>query len=276
VNKLETLWLDLTVAIKEGEPPAPFRQWCSMTYCSDLEQAEELVAAGPLSVDLVCLNLDYPDRRRLRLLRAIKTAQPSLPIVMLTVQHSEALAVWAFRSKLWDYLVKPVPKNEAERCLVGVSQALEYRDRQRQRNAATPPDKIPLEIPYLAKPDDCSLAPALHYVEHNFHTRMRSEDLATCCAMSPFRFSRLFKESYGLTPRNYVINFRLREAYRLLANPLAIVADVAFAVGFSDPSYFARIFRQRVGIAPSLIVGHGTRNSDEAAAIALPFIPAQE
>lgn len=272
--KLETLWIDLTVAVKEGEPPDCFRRWCNMTYCSDIEHAEELIAERGSVTDLVCFNFDYPDRRQLRLARAIKIAQPSLPVIMLTVQHSEALAIWAFRTKLWDYLVKPVPKQEAERCLVGVSRALEHRNGQARRTAAIQPDMIPIEVPYLSKPDDCSLAPAIHYVEQFFHTRIRSEDLAARCALSPFRFSRLFKETYGLTPRDYIINFRLREAHRLLENPFAMVADVAFAVGFTDPSYFARIFKQRVGIAPSLLIGHGDQENAELAAFELPHIPA--
>ncbi|NIO38745.1 MAG: response regulator, partial [Burkholderiales bacterium] len=102
------MWLDLTISVKEGEPSADFSRWCDIYYHSDTEHVGELVARRAHGTDLVCFNFDYPDRRGLRFVRQAKIDHPSLPVVMLTVQHSEALAIWAFRTKVWDYLVKPV------------------------------------------------------------------------------------------------------------------------------------------------------------------------
>ena len=106
MSKLNTLWVDLTLSVKEGEPPPSFRSHCDTIYCSDPTQIDDLVENR--SIDVICFDYDYPDRAGLRLLRDTKTAHPSIPLIMLTVQHSESLAIWAFRSKVWDYLVKPV------------------------------------------------------------------------------------------------------------------------------------------------------------------------
>jgi AraC-like DNA-binding protein len=73
--------------------------------------------------------------------------------------------------------------------------------------------------------------------------------------MSPFRFSREFKKTFGKTFRDYLIDYRLKEACRLLENPAATITDVTYAVGFNDPSYFSRVFKQRFGVTPSLMVG---------------------
>jgi AraC-like DNA-binding protein len=69
--------------------------------------------------------------------------------------------------------------------------------------------------------------------------------------MSPFRFSRSFRETYGITFQDYVVRYRILESCRLLKNPHANITDVAYAIGFNDASYFSRTFRRYVGISPS-------------------------
>jgi YesN/AraC family two-component response regulator len=273
MSRLQTLWIDATLSVKEAELPSSFDKYCEPVYCEDQRRIEQLLKTGMF--DLICFDFDYPDRAGLRLLKETKAAYPSIPIVMLTVQHSESLAIWAFRSKVWDYLVKPVPKSEAERCLVGVVKAVNHRREQAGRAAASHSDRIPDEISFLPKGDEASLAPAVFYIEQHFRSRIRSEELAALCGMSPFRFSRLFKEVYGITFRDYLIGYRLKEACRLLENPGVNVADVAFAVGFSDPSYFTRVFRQRIGTAPSQLIGQSSdevRRASERLAAQLPEV----
>jgi len=253
MQRFRTLWIDASLSVKESELPPVFHQRCETTYCLGAQQVRESLKRG--AFDLICFDFDFPDRASLRLLRETKSDYASTPIVMLTVQHSEALAIWAFRSRVWDYLVKPVPRHEAERCLAGLERAFEARRAQEARVSTMAPDRIPDEVSFKPQIADDSLAPALYYVEAHFRSRVRGEDMAALCKMSPFRFSRLFKETFGLTFRDHLIRYRIKEACRLLENPSVCVADVAFAVGFTDPSYFARVFKQRVGRAPSELVG---------------------
>jgi two-component system response regulator YesN len=62
--------------------------------------------------------------------------------------------------------------------------------------------------------------------------------------------SRTFKREMGETFEQYVIARRVELAKRLLLNPLNNVSEVARRSGFSDPSYFARVFRKLVGCSP--------------------------
>jgi YesN/AraC family two-component response regulator len=250
------------VSLKEGELPAGFDESCETIYCSDTQQVPELLAQHV--VDFVCFDFDYPDRTGLRMLRDLKLAYPSLPVLMLTVQHSESLAIWAFRNKIWDYLVKPVPKHDMTRCLAALKQAAAHRRAQNSRELAARTEKIPDEIAFAPKADEHSLAPAIAYVEQNFRSRVKSDEVAALCGMTPIRFSRLFKDTYGMTFRDYLVKYRLKEARRLLENPASSVADVAFAVGFQDPSYFTRIFKDRMGTTPSLLIGQRLPAADEA------------
>ena len=67
--------------------------------------------------------------------------------------------------------------------------------------------------------------------------------------MSPYYFSRLFKQSTGLSPYQYIIQSRVDRAKRLLDQGLAI-ADIAYSVGFASQSHLNRHFKRLVGVTP--------------------------
>src|SRR5690606_36577925 len=205
-----------------------------------------------LKPDAICFDYDYPTKQSLQTLQATKSNHRSVPILMLTVQHSEPLAVWAFRSRVWDYLVKPLSKAEIERCLTCFAEMMSFRDSSRRR-AAMPVSKIPVEnrVSANASQEPLALSRSLQYVERNYRDKVSSAKAATLCNLTTIQFSRLFKETYGLTFQEYVIRFRIREVARLLRNPNAQVSDVAFLVGFNDPSYFTKVFRRYTGVSPS-------------------------
>jgi AraC-like DNA-binding protein len=74
--------------------------------------------------------------------------------------------------------------------------------------------------------------------------------LARCAELSPYHFLRLFERVTGVTPHQYVLRARLREAAtRLTAEPSKIL-DIALDCGFGDVSNFNRAFRAEFGVAP--------------------------
>jgi AraC-like DNA-binding protein len=246
------LWIDMTVSVRETESIKAFDTLFSIRYCSASSSIEsEISRVRPAAI---FLNFDFPTKQGLKTLQEIKRTYTMLPLVMLTVQHSEALAVWAFRSRVWDYLVKPIAAQELDRCLCCLSEMLSMRSLQAApRKAAIPASLIPEEnrISGPRGQMPLTLAPAISYVEDNYRGKLSSAKAASLCNLTSFQFSRLFKETYGLTFREYVLRFRVREACRLLKHPHAQVADVAHLVGFNDPSYFGKIFRRYTQFSPS-------------------------
>lgn len=65
-------------------------------------------------------------------------------------------------------------------------------------------------------------------------------------------FRRVFKQSTGLPPRQYLINLRINQAKQLMEEKALKLSEVARRVGFDDPYYFSRLFKQKTGISPSL------------------------
>ena len=95
------------------------------------------------------------------------------------------------------------------------------------------------------------LAAALHFVQTNFRRMIRIAEVAELCDMSSFHFSHEFTEAFSLTFQEYLLRYRILEACKELRHPNVAVANVAYSVGFNDPSYFARVFRRYFGLSPS-------------------------
>ena len=249
MHRPRLLWIDLSVSVKHAELPAVFAEGCDIEVCADISRLNETIESS--SVDCICFDIDYPEHDGLDLLRRTKIRYPQIPVLLLTLQHSESLAVWAFRTRVLDFLVKPVSRGEFHRCLQVLRYVASASPKQKSRSLGENVAPMPPEVPLTMRTDDVRLLPALYYVKQNFRFKVRNEAVSELCGMSPFRFSRSFRETYGITFQDYVVRYRILESCRLLKNPNSNITDVAYAIGFNDGSYFSRTFRRYVGISPS-------------------------
>lgn len=259
----------MTVESSAPEVPAEFAAQAQVVRVARPQAlAQQLKGARP---DAVVFDFDYPDKTSLGLAASLKEEHPSVPMVLLTVQHSEALAVWSFRARFMDFLVRPVVSDDVNRCLALLDDIAVERRAQTYRHAPASIAPIPAEVP-AAIGRAGSLQPALHYIEKNLGSRIVAEDVARLCRMSPFRFSRAFREAFGVNFREYVLKLRLNEAARLLENPQAPVTHVASAVGFNDMSYFSRMFKREFGTTPSAaqVSSPGKRSTPKTPELVMP------
>jgi AraC-like DNA-binding protein len=90
------------------------------------------------------------------------------------------------------------------------------------------------------------------YVAAHLSDDIKIADLADVACYSQYHFCRLFKESTGQSPYQFVVQRRMEEAMRRLqANSHARVSTIARKVGYSSPSHFSRAFKKHFGVAPS-------------------------
>ena len=75
-------------------------------------------------------------------------------------------------------------------------------------------------------------------------------ELGNVVQMSHHYFSRLFKATTGITPRQYIIRSRIERAKNLLQQNKLSIANIATEVGFVDQSHLNRHFKRLVGITP--------------------------
>ncbi len=83
------------------------------------------------------------------------------------------------------------------------------------------------------------------------YSNLSTTELAELCNLSLSSFKRAFKKIYHDSPTSYFIGQKLRKAKALLTGSDLPIGEIAYEAGFSDPLYFTRLFRQRMGVAPS-------------------------
>ncbi len=91
----------------------------------------------------------------------------------------------------------------------------------------------------------------LDYVAANFGRTLALEELANEASLSPSHFSRLFKETIGTSPMQFVMAYRIERAKEALRDRSRTLVDVSTYCGFSDQAHFSRSFKQAVGESPS-------------------------
>ncbi|MCL1964306.1 MAG: AraC family transcriptional regulator [Firmicutes bacterium] len=97
---------------------------------------------------------------------------------------------------------------------------------------------------------------ACEYIANNFSRPISVEDVARFVGVCRSRLYRAFAENMNTSPTQYLARFRMQQACLLLTQTDLSVKAVAFSVGFEDPLYFSRRFREVVGCVPSRYEGH--------------------
>lgn len=100
------------------------------------------------------------------------------------------------------------------------------------------------------------LTQALLYMELHLSEPIKLEDIAAGVFLSTRQLERIFQKYYGETPMRYLRNMRLKHAFSLLTQQRESIADAAEKSGFSDVSYFNRVFRMTYGMTPGAVQEH--------------------
>lgn len=90
----------------------------------------------------------------------------------------------------------------------------------------------------------------IEFINANLHRNITLSELAAEACYSPHHFARLFKESTGQSPGQFVKGRRIEMAKSLLAKRHLSLANIATRTGFSSQSHFSRSFSNVIGIAP--------------------------
>lgn len=89
------------------------------------------------------------------------------------------------------------------------------------------------------------------YVEANLDAPLTLGDLAAQAGLSEYHFARMFKQTTGLAPHQFVMLRRLAKARELLRHTPLPLTEIALACGFASPSHFSNRFRASEGVSPS-------------------------
>jgi AraC family transcriptional regulator len=98
----------------------------------------------------------------------------------------------------------------------------------------------------------CKLQRAIAYIKEHMTENLSLKEMSAVVEMSPHYFTRLFKQSTGLSAYQYVIHCRMEQAKHLLCKQDLSVAEVSQRVGFQNQGHFTNAFRKNTGTTPRM------------------------
>lgn len=94
------------------------------------------------------------------------------------------------------------------------------------------------------------MVPVLEYIRANIRESINLRELSDKACMSPTSFYRYFKRELGMSPIEFILNEKIKQAKQLLKDPNVQINEVSYASGFEDSNYFIRIFKKYEGVTP--------------------------
>lgn len=91
----------------------------------------------------------------------------------------------------------------------------------------------------------------LAYIDANLSQPLTLAELAAQAALSEYHFARMFRQSTGLAPHQYVMQRRMDQAQQWVRHSALPLTEIALACGFSSASHFSNRFKQVTGVTPS-------------------------
>ena len=97
---------------------------------------------------------------------------------------------------------------------------------------------------------DFYIKEALSFIEQNFQNDISIEDIAACCGLNRSYFGKIFHDTIGRSPQEFLISYRMTKAAELLKITALSIAYIGNAVGYPNQLHFSRAFKNVYGMSP--------------------------
>lgn len=170
-----------------------------------------------------------------------------IPLIMLTAKVAEEHNIEGLTNGADDYLTKPF---NPQILRLKVKKMIEQGEKRQQAfKNQIEPEPSQITITTL---DEQLIKRAIDYVEDNIASPTLSvEDLSKSLGMSRVHLYKKLTTITGRSPIEFIRVLRLKRAAQMLKDPSQNVSDVAYAVGFNNPKYFTKYFKEEFGVLPS-------------------------
>lgn len=221
--------------------------------CFDLKVASDgkagIAMAKELDVDLIVSDVMMPGMNGFELTKRLKNSFETshIPIILLTALSTDENVLEGTESGADAYITKPF---SPQLLMARILQLLNQREILRQKFG-----KVPQEIrPAILRNEQDSLF--VKRLDSIVYSRLGEQDLsvdkvAGLLHLGRTIFYKKVRGTTGYTPNEYIRVIRLRKAAELLKEGEKNVSEVAYAVGFDNPYYFCKCFKEQFGMPPS-------------------------
>ena len=92
---------------------------------------------------------------------------------------------------------------------------------------------------------------AIEYITKHYDEKIKVEDIAKSISTSRSSLYRAFMDNFGISPLDYINEFKIKKSCNLLEKMDNSIKEVAYAVGFENPLYYSTVFKKIMGISPT-------------------------
>ena len=204
---------------------------------SDGKQALELIQI--IKPDVVFTDLRMPYMDGISLIKSVQALELQTKYVIVSAYEEFEVARQALSLGVSDYLVKPITYDEVKELLERLenSSCFEKMDTSHSALKERYPDAHPL------------VRKCLNFIESGYASKISQKELAENLGVSQEYLCYLFNKDVGEPFSKFVKNYRIKAAKRLLLSEGIKKDEVPYSVGFSDPKYFNKVFREIVGLS---------------------------
>ena len=107
-------------------------------------------------------------------------------------------------------------------------------------------------VPYEKKKlRDFYMREAINFIQEKYSTDISVEEIADSSGLNRSYFSRIFKETFNVSPQKFLLQYRMNKASELLKQTMLSIGEIASMVGYENQLHFSRAFHNTFGVSPS-------------------------
>lgn len=265
-----------------------FRPNDGMNYCSKASSERPLIVnssghfktsvkfttfnpTGRLDYYLLCIEsgelaVTFPDGEKSLGSGTVLLIPPGTPYKYALKSENQMGYFWLHftgshaESTLSDYGLKIFPEynfmeidNGVVTRFQNIFEAFSKKDRFRDRELSVLLDRLLISLARRLeknRDDGRTLTKSIGYINSKYNTKIEISFLAKMENISISRYNTVFRHITGISPVEYITNLRIAAAAELLTNTDLTVKEIGIMVGYSDPHFFSKIFKSRLGVSP--------------------------
>lgn len=191
--------------------------------------------------DIILMDILIPEMDGLQALQEIKKFLPQACVIILSACSDFSYAQTAIRLRVQEYLLKPIKPSV-------------FKEVFRALLAAMTPSPAQADEELVAQKTDqvYFIEKSLKYIHENFKQKLTLQLVSANVFLNPQYFSRIFKKEVGVTYIDYVNKLKIEYACKLLETTDYPAYRISSECGFTDPSYFNRVFVQQMKMTPKV------------------------
>ncbi|MBP6249233.1 MAG: response regulator [Bacteroides sp.] len=210
---------------------------------------EAWVMIPDLQPDLIISDVMMPEMDGTELCSMVKNdvRTSHIPLILLTARTAEEHKLEGLEIGADDYITKPF---NFEILSLRIKKMLEFREVRRSKFTKQI-DPEPSEIT-ITPLDEKLIKKAILYVENNIsRSELSVEELSRELGMSRVHLYKKLIHITGKSPVEFIRTLRLKRAAQLLRESQMNISEIAYEVGFNNPKYFSKYFKDEFGMLPS-------------------------